>query len=58
MVREYNCFKEVIVFNNSTTSPPPSTVSMVRARRFGVTASKSCNTSIPNVLPRIFSDSL
>ncbi len=28
------------------TSPPPSTVSIVRARTFGVTASKSCRKSL------------
>ena len=32
--------------------PPPSTVSTVRASRFGVIVSKSCSTSVPNVWPR------
>ena len=31
--------------------PPPATVSTVRASRFGVSASKSCSTSIPYVCP-------
>ena len=39
----YSCFNEVIVRSNKTTTPPPSTVSIVRASKFGVSASKSCN---------------
>jgi len=38
MVIVYNCFNEVIVFKWRTTNPPPSTVSMVLANRFGVIA--------------------
>ena len=37
----YNCFREVIVLSRRITSPPPSTVSTVLAKRFGVRASKS-----------------
>lgn len=33
--------------------PPPATVSMVRANKFGVSASKSCKIAIPNVCPKI-----
>lgn len=40
-----NCRREVIVRKRRMTRPPPSTVSMVRARRLGVTASKSCKTT-------------
>lgn len=58
MVMVNSCFKEVIVFRRRTTSPPPSTVSMVRARRLGVIASKSCKTHMPYVFPRILCDSL
>lgn len=58
IVMVYNCFKEVIVFNNRTTRPPPSTVSMVLASRLGVIASKSWSIHIPYVFPRILSDSL
>lgn len=47
MVILYNCRNDVMVFNRSTTNPPPSTVSIVRARRFGVIASKSWRTSMP-----------
>lgn len=39
----YSCFSEVIVRSSKTTTPPPSTVSIVRASKFGVSASKSCN---------------
>jgi len=35
----YSCFKLDIVLNSSTTIPPPSTVSMVLASKFGVIAS-------------------
>lgn len=41
MVIVYSCLSEVIVLSRSTTRPPPSTVSIVRARRLGVIASKS-----------------
>lgn len=41
MVMVYSCLREFIVFRRITISPPPSTVSMVRARRLGVKASKS-----------------
>lgn len=58
MVMVYNCFNEVMVFRRSTTNPPPSTVSMVLANKFGVIASKSCKTHIPYVFPRILCDSL
>ena len=42
MVRLKSCVREVSVLSNRTTIPPPSTVSMVRASRLGVSASKSC----------------
>lgn len=42
MVREYSWERESRVDSSSTTTPPPSTVSTVRARRLGVSASKSC----------------
>ena len=45
----YSCLNEDIVFKSRTTIPPPSTVSIVRAKRFGVIASKSCKTHIPYV---------
>lgn len=41
MVSVYSCLSDVIVLSNRTTTPPPSTVSTVRARRLGVRASKS-----------------
>lgn len=47
MVIVYSCLRDVIVFSSNTISPPPSTVSIVRARRLGVMASKSCKTHIP-----------
>ena len=47
----YSCRSDAIDLRRSTTSPPPSTVSIVRASTLGVTASKSCSTSMPNVLP-------
>jgi hypothetical protein len=47
MVMVYSCFKEDIVFSNNTIKPPPSTVSMVLASRFGVMASKSCSIHMP-----------
>lgn len=37
----YSCLSEVIVLSNKMTMPPPSTVSIVRAKIFGVIASKS-----------------
>ena len=53
-----NCFREVTDFNRRTTKPPPSTVSIVLANKFGVNASKSWSTTIPNVFPRILCVSL
>mmetsp|Transcript_13210 Transcript_13210/g.33443 ORF Transcript_13210/g.33443 Transcript_13210/m.33443 type:complete len:227 (-) Transcript_13210:343-1023(-) len=53
MVRSYSLVREVSVESSITTMPPPSTVSMVRASRLGVSASKSCSTHMPKVLPRI-----
>ena len=44
----YSCFSDVIVRNKTTIIPPPSTVSTVRARRFGVSASKSWQQKIIN----------
>lgn len=49
IVMVYSCRSELIVFNKITTKPPPSTVSIVRASKFGVIASKSCSTHIPYV---------
>jgi hypothetical protein len=43
----YSCRRDVMVFSSKITNPPPSTVSMVRASRFGVMASKSCSTHMP-----------
>ena len=43
MFNVYNCFNEFMVLNNRHTTPPPSTVSTVRASRLGVRASKSYN---------------
>lgn len=40
----YSCLREFIVLSSNTTIPPPSTVSIVLAKRLGVTASKSCVT--------------
>jgi hypothetical protein len=37
----YNCLSDAIVFSNITTTPPPSTVSIVLASKLGVNASKS-----------------
>ena len=45
MVMVYNCFRLVIVFSKRTTIPPPSTVSIVRASKLGVKASKSFSNS-------------
>ena len=42
MANVYSCCKDDIVLSRSTIKPPPSTVSTVRASRFGVKASKSC----------------
>ena len=42
MVRLNSWLRDVKVLSNSTTIPPPSTVSIVRASRLGVKASKSC----------------
>jgi len=50
--------RDDIVLSKSTIRPPPSTVSMVRASRFGVKASKSWRTHMPYVLPRILCESL
>ena len=47
----YSCVSDSIDRSSSTTIPPPSTVSIVRASTFGVTASKSWSTTIPKVLP-------
>ncbi|KAH3668779.1 hypothetical protein OGAPHI_002534 [Ogataea philodendri] len=47
MVTVYNCFKEDIDFKSITTSPPPSTVSIVLAIKLGVSPSKSCKMHIP-----------
>mmetsp|Transcript_1571 Transcript_1571/g.2564 ORF Transcript_1571/g.2564 Transcript_1571/m.2564 type:complete len:212 (-) Transcript_1571:52-687(-) len=49
----YSCWRDTIDLSSITTIPPPSTVSIVRASTFGVTASKSCSTSMPNVFPRM-----
>lgn len=35
----YNCFRLDMVLSNSTTIPPPSTVSIVLASKLGVIAS-------------------
>ena len=45
MASVYSCFSDDIVLSNRTTTPPPSTVSMVRAKRLGVSASKSYKNS-------------
>lgn len=42
MVRWYSCVNDVRVDSSNTMMPPPSTVSIVRASKFGVSASKSC----------------
>lgn len=39
-----------MVLSSNTTIPPPSTVSIVLAKRLGVTASKSCVTGKQNLL--------
>mmetsp|Transcript_6623 Transcript_6623/g.23852 ORF Transcript_6623/g.23852 Transcript_6623/m.23852 type:complete len:228 (+) Transcript_6623:2187-2870(+) len=57
MERLYNCVREVSVLSSSTIIPPPSTVSIVLARRLGLIASKSCRTHIPYVFPNMFCDS-
>lgn len=54
----YNWRKLLMVRSMSTTTPPPSTVSIVLASMLGVIASKSCKMSIPKVLPKIFGVSL
>lgn len=41
IVKVYSCLSDAILLSRNTTIPPPSTVSIVRARRFGVNASKS-----------------
>lgn len=38
----YSCLREFTVRSSMTTIPPPSTVSIVLAKRLGVSASKSC----------------
>jgi hypothetical protein len=48
---EYSLVSDSIVLSRMHTIPPPSTVSIVRARMLGVTASKSCSTAIPYVRP-------
>ena len=45
MLRAYSCLNDFIVCSSNTTMPPPSTVSIVRHRMFGVSASKSWQTS-------------
>lgn len=42
MVMLNSCVRELRLDSSSTTRPPPSTVSMERASRLGVMASKSC----------------
>ena len=42
MVRVKSCVRELMELSSSTMTPPPSTVSIVRASRLGVSASKSC----------------
>ena len=42
MVSVYRSRSEDRLLSSRTTIPPPSTVSMVRASRLGVSASKSC----------------
>ena len=56
--KECSCRRFDMFWSRSTTMPPPSTVSIVRASMLGVIASKSCSTSIPKVRPRIFGVSL
>lgn len=46
----YSCLREFIVLSSNTTIPPPSTVSIVLAKRLGVMASKSCVTQKANIL--------
>ena len=87
MTMVYRLVSEDKERSNRITNPPPSTVSIVLARRFGVKASKSwekntfntlhmnkyqlhpnliyrerewstCSMHMPNVLPRILSESL
>ena len=43
MVSVYRSRREDRLLSSRTTMPPPSTVSMVRASRLGVSASKSCS---------------
>jgi hypothetical protein len=40
-----SCRSEDMVLSRITMSPPPSTVSIVRASKFGVIASKSCGAA-------------
>jgi hypothetical protein len=42
MVSVYSCVRLLRLLSSRMTNPPPSTVSMVRASRLGVRASKSC----------------
>jgi hypothetical protein len=44
MTIEYNYLSEFMVFNSMITTPPPSTVSIVLHKIFGVTDSKSYKT--------------
>lgn len=46
IVRLYSCVSELMLLSSSTMMPPPSTVSIVRASRFGVSASKSCTDGL------------
>lgn len=39
ILKLYSCLKLLMLFSNKQTIPPPSTVSIVLARRFGVRAS-------------------
>ena len=54
----YSCRRLLTVLIRNTTSPPPWTVSMVRAMMLGVSASKSCRTSIECVVPSTRCESL
>lgn len=45
----YNCFRELTFCSKKTMIPPPSTVSIVRANKSGVSASKSCQRENWNV---------
>mmetsp|Transcript_6734 Transcript_6734/g.27868 ORF Transcript_6734/g.27868 Transcript_6734/m.27868 type:complete len:206 (+) Transcript_6734:479-1096(+) len=47
IVMVYSCDRLSMFDSSSTIMPPPSTVSTVRASRFGVSASKSWSTAMP-----------